>query len=167
MRDLIDRALGIATVQFFTPAMLGHESIYRAICTEYDDPNATAQFSRRDQTQHDRLLHPDLLAARQSPQMTLLLLRGALGSVVVAVEDEMKRAGLRDPNRPEREFLRHLRNASAHGNMWHFQRGEPRAVAQFNGFRLDASMHGTGPVLFDQFGPGDVYDLLTTIRTSL
>jgi hypothetical protein len=130
VRGLIDQAVGVATVQFFTPAMVGHDSTYRAICAECDDPNATVKFYRRNGTQHERLLHPDLLAARQSSEMTLLLLRGALASIVVSVEDEMKRAGLRDQNRAEREFLRYLRNACAHGGS---QAGGPaRSLARLD-----------------------------------
>jgi hypothetical protein len=171
VKDLLRRALLANTLSYFAPAILAHDSIYAAVLREYDDPNATVGFGRKDGTQHQRRLRDDLGAIQahlaKGREFTLPLLVGALSAVIVAVEDEMKRAKLRDRTKPEREFLRHLRNACAHGNTFYFTKGEPRAAASFKGFVLDASMHGKCDVLFDYIFPGDVYDLLEFIAGRL
>lgn len=171
VKDLVRRALVANTLLYFAPAMVGHDSIYTAVLREYDDPAATMGFGRKDGTEHRRRLRDDLNEFRANlssgRRFTLPLLIGALSSVIVAVEDELKRAGLRDKSKPDREFLRHLRNACAHGNTLHFTNGEPKNPASFKTFVLDTSMHGRAEVLFDYIGPGDVCDLLESIAGTL
>jgi len=41
------------------------------------------------------------------------------------------------------EFLRHCRNAIAHGGSFHFSNGEPRRPAQWGPFVLTHALHGT------------------------
>lgn len=172
VKSLIERGLVANTLSYFAPAaIVGNDSIYSAVLKEYDDPHATLELGRKDGTTHSRRLRLDLDAFRaklhDGQEFNLLLLRGALSAVIVAVEDEIKRAGLRDKSKPEREFLRHLRNACAHGNAWYFTSGEPKNPSSFKSFVLNASMHGTPNVLFDVIYPGDVYDLLDFIARTL
>lgn len=43
---------------------------------------------------------------------------------------------------PLLEFARHLRNACAHGDRWHFRAGEPRTPAACRHLTLTAALHG-------------------------
>ncbi|UOB11336.1 hypothetical protein MQE23_20680 [Streptomyces sp. HP-A2021] len=76
--------------------------------------------------------------------------------------DAIERAGLRDRTNPLLEFVRHFRNASAHGNRWHFRNGEPRQPAACRGITLTAALHGSkasGGVV----GAGDYLDMLDDV----
>ena len=67
---------------------------------------------------------------------------------------------------PELEFLRHVRNAVAHGNRFNIRSDEPKRPARFRGFEISQSLNGTE--LFWQFiGPGDVLDLLDEVHLQL
>lgn len=78
---------------------------------------------------------------------------------VTRLGDAIEQAGLRDKNSPLLEFTRHLRNACAHGNRWHFRNGEPRHPAALRGRAIDASLHGSQAVS-GWMGFGDYLDLL-------
>ena len=132
---------------------------------EFDDPNAEVVLWRRDQTQHVRHLHPALGAVNGDPSKNLAYMR-LLGQFVTVVHDELMKEHL-NTGAPLHQFLRHFRNACAHGNRWHFTTGAPTKPAHFRSFSLDSSMHGAGPVLFDHLFPGDVADLLDDVKASL
>lgn len=66
------------------------------------------------------------------------------------------------------EFLRHCRNAAAHGGKFHLLNGEPCRPANWGRFSIVASMHGT-PLVFNQgsaglLSPGDPLRLLWDIE---
>jgi len=75
--------------------------------------------------------------------------------------------------------MRHMRNAVAHGNKFHFKSGQPSRPAH-NGlallrgwdadsesdFHIDAELEGQ-PFLFDWMEPGDVLDVLLSISAYL
>jgi hypothetical protein len=86
---------------------------------------------------------------------------------------------------PDLEFVRHLRNGVAHGNRFHFEKGEPSRPAHFTGpggrlladgtttprdstryFDITRSLQGR-EVLFDFIGPGDFVDLLQFVSVRL
>ncbi len=75
--------------------------------------------------------------------------------------DDLQQAGLirKHTEEPLLQFARHLRNACAHGNRWHFLEGEPKHPAALRGRQLDRSLHGSRAV-FDWVGPGDYLDFL-------
>ena len=87
-------------------------------------------------------------------------------AISVKLGDEVAKAGLIQPNVPLLQFVRHLRNASAHNNRWKFRAGEPRYPSQFRGFMLDASMHGQA-VFLDYLSVGDFLDLLDDVAAHL
>ena len=72
--------------------------------------------------------------------------------------DSLKLAAL-DKGDPLLEFARHLRNACAHGNRWHFKGTEPSRPASLRRRTLDASLHGSQAIP-DWLGPGDYLDYL-------
>ncbi len=80
--------------------------------------------------------------------------------------DDLGQAGLDDRGEPLLQFARHLRNACAHGNRWHFRPGEPKHPAALRGRQLDTSLHGSN-ALFDWVGPGDYLDFLEDLATFL
>lgn len=66
------------------------------------------------------------------------------------------------------EFLRHCRNAAAHGGLFTFKGGEPRHPAEWGNYRIDRALQGT-PLFDDQIGkgllsPGDPIRLLLDIE---
>ncbi len=65
------------------------------------------------------------------------------------------------------EFLRHLRNAAAHGGRFHFVNKEPRRPAVWRTKAIDRSLQGTAifaaPLNAGFLGPGDVLYLLADI----
>jgi hypothetical protein len=85
---------------------------------------------------------------------------------IVFIGDLIQQANLQKHS-PEFEFFRHIRNAMAHGNRFHFTKDEPRRDAYFNEFRLDRSLDGTENVLPGFIGPADVLDLLSYIKETL
>jgi hypothetical protein len=71
-------------------------------------------------------------------------------------------------NGPLWEFLRHCRNAAAHGGVFNFQGNEPKRPAEWGRFRIEAIMHGK-PLFKDVEGrgflsPGDPIRLLWDIE---
>ena len=66
------------------------------------------------------------------------------------------------------EFLRHCRNAAAHQGAFNLVNGEPRRLAEWRGFRIDASLNRT-PLFKNEKGvgfisPGDPIGLLWDIE---
>jgi hypothetical protein len=84
----------------------------------------------------------------------------------ITLGDELIQAGQPDPSNPLLQFGRHLRNACAHGNRWHFRSGEPRHRAELRGRRLVASLHGT-KAMYGWLGPGDYLDYLDDLIAEL
>jgi hypothetical protein len=83
----------------------------------------------------------------------------------VRLGDYLKRANL-DEGDPLLEFARHLRNACAHGNRWHFRPGQPSRPATLRGRTLDRSLQGTQAIP-DWLGPGDYLDFLDDLASLL
>jgi hypothetical protein len=86
--------------------------------------------------------------------------------IVTRLEDDLQQLGLRNPHSPALEFLRHIRNAAAHGNRWHFRGQEPRNPAKLRNIELDPSLHDA-PAYNGTVGPGDFLDLLDDVRDEL
>lgn len=82
------------------------------------------------------------------------------------IEDEVDRLGLRDPQQPLMEFLRHLRNACAHGNRWHLQNGEPRKTATWRQLTVEGAWHGDRAI-FGTIGPAEYVDFLEDLAAHL
>ena len=66
------------------------------------------------------------------------------------------------------EFLRHCRNAAAHGGLFNFLHGEPRRSAKWGKFKITPVLQGT-PLFKDKnkqglISPGDVIRLLWDIE---
>lgn len=84
----------------------------------------------------------------------------------IKLGDELIQAGLLSTGNPLMQFARHLRNACAHGNRWHFRNGEPRHRAELRGRQLDPSLHGS-KAMYGWIGPGDYLDYLDDIIVEL
>jgi hypothetical protein len=91
--------------------------------------------------------------------------------MVSLVGDAVQRAGLyRIFPSPEMEFLRHVRNAMSHGNMFYFKSrrngiNEPVRPASFGSLRLHHNLKGTS--IWDLVWSGDIYELLDHIEVYL
>ncbi|MFZ4177152.1 hypothetical protein ACOZCI_23085 [Streptomyces griseoincarnatus] len=118
--------------------------------------------TRKDGTRHSSQRLFDVLSAAASvPGAGLrgdLLVFTAMHGVT-RIGDAIDQADLRDPSSPLLEFTRHLRNACAHGNRWHFRGAEPKFPAALRGRTIDSSMHGSQAVN-GWLGFGDYLDLL-------
>lgn len=73
-------------------------------------------------------------------------------------------------NGPLWEFLRHCRNAAAHGGLFTFKSQEPKRLAEWGHFRIERTLQGT--LLFKDdkgcglLSPGDPIRLLWDIEQS-
>ncbi|MGN7203935.1 hypothetical protein ACTHQF_06645 [Pedobacter sp. SAFR-022] len=85
---------------------------------------------------------------------------------IVFIGDLIQQANLSNHS-PEFEFLRHLRNAMAHGNRFHFKNNEPKRAAFFNEFKLTSELDGMNKVIPDFLGTADVLDLLSFIKSQI
>lgn len=85
---------------------------------------------------------------------------------MIRIGDALTQLGLISPADPLLQFARHLRNACAHGNRWHFQGQEPRHPARWRQLSVDASWHG-GKAMFGTLGPGDYFDFLDDLAGHL
>jgi len=74
---------------------------------------------------------------------------------------------------PEFEFLRHVRNASAHMNKFKFSRDEPRRPASWKSVTLDHTKQGNSNPMQNQecfgrvLGPADIVELLADIEKNI
>jgi hypothetical protein len=104
--------------------------------------------------------------AQNSSYLAEFLMRAAASVLVLAHELSKDRPW--HDTAPLWEFLRHCRNAAAHGCSIHLQHGEPRRPAHWGQIQLTAQLHGTP--LFKESGgsgllsPGDVIRLLYDIE---
>jgi hypothetical protein len=114
---------------------------------------------RIDTEQVAKLVQSDLL---NSGPVVDALCGMTLISCYVAVED-------RNDQSPIFEFLRHCRNAAAHGNRFHFNCIEPRRPAQWRMVELDHTRHGNLNPMQDvelcskTLAPADVLALLIDV----
>lgn len=94
------------------------------------------------------------------------LLKSA-GSLLILAHEISKDAEWHDQG-PLWEFLRHLRNAAAHGGSFHFRGEEPVRLAQWGPFNIEKSLQGT-PLFKNEenhglLSPGDPVRLLWDIE---
>lgn len=158
---MIDVLKGYYVAASFWLVLLNDEDVLGLIENKGYDLRSTARLGRRDGTYYEGL--PDLWSAihavRGSAGFNLDFLGALLTVCVTWVGDALDRQAYFDRTN-ELMFFRHLRNALAHGNRWHFRNGEPRQPAEFGPFILAAALHDREPVLFDYMSTGDVLDLL-------
>jgi hypothetical protein len=129
------------------------------------DPDIPVIIRRRDDSVYATENMGDLLRKVQSlPGFGLGqdLLKGTPLIASIHLGDELRRAGLLNPAEPLMQFVRHLRNGSAHGNRWFFKNGEPKRLARFRNFELESGLQG-GEIFFDYLGQGDWLDLLDDV----
>jgi hypothetical protein len=75
----------------------------------------------------------------------------------------------RNDHSPVFEFLRHCRNAAAHGNRFHFTNREPSRPAKWKTIELDHTKHGDSNIMQDveccskTLAPADVLALLIDV----
>lgn len=135
------------------------------IAAELNDPTANIGAYRKDGTRHTIPVAPIISTAR-TPEFNLFYMRMSIVTAVIQITDSIVRAGLMRTT-PELQFLRHLRNACAHGNRFHLVAGEPRYPASFKELRILPEHDGAGPVLFDFVMPGDVLDLFEYLEATV
>lgn len=97
------------------------------------------------------------------PKAKIRVLSIAMGAAVTHLHDEIKAAKLHDHQDPLLEFLRHFRNACAHGDRWHFTGAEPRHAAHFGDLVLSKDLNGQYAT-FDTVGPKSFVSLLRAVR---
>ena len=123
---------------------------------------------------HDGTLHSDeslkaiLTRATKIPGAGLrgdaLAFAAMHGSTVLG--DMLIGAKLIRADEPLLQFARHLRNACAHGNRWHFLHGEPKTPASLRSRSLDPALHGA-QAINGWVGPGDYLDDLDDLGALL
>jgi hypothetical protein len=94
--------------------------------------------------------------------------RMAAGSLLILAWDITEAHHTHDP---QWEFLRHCRNAAAHGGAFHFMHGEPRRRAEWRDVQVLTSLQGlqlfADPPIAGFMGPGDAFHLLADIEATL
>jgi hypothetical protein len=130
-------------------------------------PDAPINIRRHDGTKHSgERIHDVFVKAAATPG-------GGLGGDLLAfasmhgatrLGDAIERVGPRDWHSPLLEFVRHFRNACAHGNRWHFTNKEPRNRAELRGRAVTADLHGSRAVP-NWVAPGDYLDMLDDVAT--
>ena len=101
-----------------------------------------------------------------SQYLSSFLMRSA-GSLLILAHELSIDAPWHDQN-PLLEFLRHCRNAAAHGGKFHFKHGKPSKLAQWGTFQITFGLEGT-PLFKGADGtgllsPGDPIRLLWDIE---
>lgn len=84
------------------------------------------------------------------------VLAGTMNQAIVALSALLPAP---DPADPEMQFIRHYRNAIAHGDRWDFKDGQPSSPARFRHLELTQDLHGRR-ASFDTVAPGLVIQLL-------
>ena len=130
------------------------------------DRGASVRLGRKDDTYYEGLDFWSAVSTAQSSTFNLAFMGAMLLASISWIGDKLNantyfdgRLPVGAVRPPELEFFRHLRNAAAHGNRWHFVGGEPRRPAAFQRFTLDSTLHGKDGVLFEYLSTGDVFDL--------
>ena len=93
--------------------------------------------------------------------------RTVMVGVLVQLADAMHKHGMQKSHShvPESEFLRHVRNAIAHGGRFHFVGSEPKHPAKVRHIAITADMQGAS--VWGVLGTGDSMDLLDDILISM
>lgn len=103
--------------------------------------------------------------AQNAPFLVQRLAPTAMGGLLIQAYEST--SDHHDRN-PLWEFLRHCRNAAAHGGRFHFRNGEPRRLAEWGRFRIEPSLQGTylaaRPERPGLLAPGDALKLLWDIE---
>ncbi|EID79760.1 MULTISPECIES: hypothetical protein [Rhodococcus] len=106
-------------------------------------------------------------AVQTDRTMQMNLVRSWAELSVLKVGQEMKNAKYFNDHRPIFEYLRHVRNAVAHGNAFHFQGSNPvKHPASFRSHHIDTRMEGTICVS-GELKVGEVFLLLDDIASDL
>jgi hypothetical protein len=129
------------------------------------DRGSTMRLGRRYDTYYEGV---DVYAAQEAVHgsgYNLDFLGTMLSVALLWIGDALTRASYFD-RAPVLEFIRHLRNAVAHGNVFNLVNGEPRRPARFRQFEITANLHGT-PVLFEYMMGGDIFDLFDDVVAHL
>jgi hypothetical protein len=148
------------------PALLARE-IEEANAQGRGGPNWGLLMGRNDGTDRVEIDPYDAISSIQGvPDFNLMFLRLPLLACVSLIGDRLALHRHFD-KAPILEFARHLRNAASHGNRWNLTNGQPSRPASLRSRSIDASMHGSQPVLFDWLSPGDVLDLFDDVAAHL
>ena len=121
-----------------------------------DDPNPIELDSRV-------IFERAAASAAGIPKAKIRVLSIGMAAAVTHLGDEVKAAKLHDFDDPLLEFLRHFRNAVAHGDRWDFQGDEPRNDAYFGDIVLSPTLHGQHAT-FDTVGPKSFVRFLQAIQ---
>lgn len=84
------------------------------------------------------------------------VLAGTMHQAIVSLHSLLAKP---EPDDPEMQFIRHYRNAVAHGDRWHFKPGEPSTPARFRHVELTGELDGQR-ASFDTVAPGLFIQLL-------
>lgn len=160
--NMRDNLAGTATFLM----VLNHPQFHSILESFGLDAGSTMHFGRRDGTKHPPLdVYASVSRIRGNPQFNLDYVGAFLMAVISLIADRLSHNAYFTKS-PELEFVRHVRNAVAHGNRFHFRNDEPSRPARFRDFEIRRDLEGT--VLFWEFmGPGDTLDLLQEVEAQL
>ena len=173
--DLADQAEALKTsflgLSLMMPVLLDPRLHVLDIYMRYygQSPDSPVEVRRNDGTTHSsRTLRSILDEIVNDP-------KGGLGDEVlsfagmhgaVRVGNGLLRTNLMSTSEPLLQFARHLRNAAAHGNRWHFTASQPAHPAVLRGRQLDASLDGQ-QAIYGTVGPGEYLDFLDDVAALL
>lgn len=102
-------------------------------------------------------------SAAETPTAEVRVLSVGMAAAAIHIHDEIKAAGFHCYRDPFLEFLRHFRNACAHGDRWTFTKKEPSNEAHFGDLIVGKELEGRRAT-FETVGPKTFILLLRAVQ---
>lgn len=129
---------------------------------DLSDPTCNIGAFRSDGSRYEIYI-PNVIERTRTSDFNIFYLRMSMITAITHLHDTLLQINRIDGTQ-ELQFLKHLRNACAHGNRFYLKTGEPKKRAKFKSFEIESALDGFTPVLFDFIKPGDLFDLFDYIR---
>ncbi|MFL5728305.1 MAG: hypothetical protein ACJ75J_02355 [Cytophagaceae bacterium] len=167
VKDEIENILMIYSVNCFSIILLVHPEGKSAKQRIFPSNKTTLELGRKnDKALRVLEIEPLIVKFERENLNNQKYLIYPLMSSVTLIHDLIKKHNYNNTS-PEFEFLRHIRNAFSHGNRFSLRNGEPKRLATFNKFKIEASLDGKPNVLIDYIKPGDLLDLIDFVKNNL
>ncbi|MBD3279920.1 hypothetical protein GF389_00145 [Candidatus Dojkabacteria bacterium] len=130
------------------------------------DRGSTQVLGKKDGTKYEGLdIYRAIEFAKGNSEFNLGFLKDQVILMCIEIRDKLKDFFYSE-TAPEFEFLRHICNAAAHCNKFHFKGDEPKFEAKFKNFEINQSLEGKECIL-GCILPGDFLELLDFVRSEL
>lgn len=163
---LINNQLNLTAAINIGLLFLNADNVFEYLNSMGMDQGSTIAFMKKDGNEYKKLdVYKSLLKYRNDPHNNLVYIASHLMTCISFIGDALRRNSYFTRS-PEFEFMRHLRNAISHGNVFHLLNGEPRRTAEFNNISIAPALNGK-VALFETVAAGDVLELLEELERQL